>query len=103
MLRRCGWPGNVRELRNLVERVVVLARTDPVEPDELRTFLGVEVPVPSDSPLKSAIDRAEREAVEKALATSGGIVSSAARTLGVGRSSLYRLMKRHGIPTDSAE
>jgi len=103
VLRSHDWPGNVRELRNLVERVAVLARTNPVEPDELRSFLGVETPVRQDGTLKAALDRAEREAVEGALAAEGGIVSAAARALGVERASLYRIMKRHGIPHETAD
>ncbi len=103
ILRGHNWPGNVRELRNLVERAVVLARTNPVEPDELASFLGVEAPVRQDGTLKAALDRAEREAVERALATGRGSVSAAAQALGVERASLYRIMKRHGIPHDPAD
>jgi two-component system nitrogen regulation response regulator NtrX len=101
VLVACDWPGNVRELRNLVERVVVLSRTNPVEPGELRDFVGNdEARSPNDeSPgaLKSALDRAEREAVQKALAVCEGNVTAAARMLGVERPSLYRIMKRHGL------
>ena len=103
----CGYdcPGNVRELRNLVERAVVLARTNPVEPDELRSFLGQAmgtVPMGGqssepDGTLRAALDRTEREMVEQALAAGHGNVSAAARALGVERASLYRVMKRHGI------
>jgi len=103
VLRSHDWPGNVRELRNLVERIVVLARTDPVEPDELRSFLGAEIPVRQDGTLRAALDQAEREVVERALAATDGVVSEAARALGVGRASLYRIMKRHGIPHEAAD
>ena len=103
ILRSYDWPGNVRELRNLVERAVVLSRTNPVEPDELQSFLGVETQVRQDGTLKAALDRAEREAVERALAVESGVVSAAARTLGVERASLYRIMKRHGIPQEPAD
>jgi two-component system nitrogen regulation response regulator NtrX len=107
VLRGHDWPGNVRELRNLVERVVVLARTNPVEPDELGRALGT-VPVRGQSPepdgtLRAALDRTEREMVEQALAAGHGNVSAAARALGVERASLYRVMKRHGIPHETAE
>jgi len=103
VLRGHTWPGNVRELRNLIERAVVLARTNPVESDELRSFLGQALePAPasgcSAGTLKAALDRTEREMVEQALAASNGNVSAAARILGVERASLYRVMKRHGIP-----
>ena len=103
ILRGYDWPGNVRELRNLVERAVVLARTNPVEPDELQSFFGIEVPVRQDGTLRAALDRVEREAVERALAAERGVVSAAARALGVERASLYRIMRRHGIPHEPAD
>jgi transcriptional regulator of acetoin/glycerol metabolism len=81
---------------------VVLARTDPVEPDELRSFLGIEVLVRQNGTLRAALDQAEREAVERALAVSGGNVSDAARVLGIGRPSLHRIMKRYGISQEAA-
>jgi DNA-binding NtrC family response regulator len=102
VLRSHDWPGNVRELRNLVERVVVLARTNPVEPGELQSFLDVETQMRQDGTLKVALDRTEREAVQGALAAEGGVVSAAAQRLGVERRSLYRIMKRHGIAHETA-
>ena len=35
LMRRHAWPGNVRELVNVVERAVVLARTDTITPADL--------------------------------------------------------------------
>ncbi|WP_102226639.1 helix-turn-helix domain-containing protein [Acidimangrovimonas sediminis] len=45
----------------------------------------------------SGFEKAERAAVMRALARTGGNVSEAARALGVGRATLYRRMKRLGI------
>jgi len=101
VLKAYPWPGNVRELRNLVERVVILAETNPVEAEELRSFLGAEAKVPTDGTLKVALERAEREAVERVLAQVDGNVAEAAAILGVVRPSLYRIMKRYGIATPS--
>jgi len=100
-LKSYSWPGNVRELRNLVERVVILAETNPVEAEELRSFLGAEAKVPTDGTLKVALERAERETVEGVLARTGGNVAEAAAILGIVRPSLYRIMKRYGIATPS--
>jgi DNA-binding NtrC family response regulator len=102
-LKSYTWPGNIRELRNLIERVVILAETNPVEAEELRSFLGAEAKVPTDGTLKVALERAERETVEKVMAQTGSNVSEAAAILGIVRPSLYRIMKRYGIasPTQS--
>ena len=104
-LRAYDWPGNVRELRNVVERIVVLASSSPVEPDELSAFLDSSstIGAQGNGTLKAAYDRAEREAVEHALAASGGVMNQATRLLGVERTTLYRLIKKHNLrPTDEA-
>ena len=98
VLKAYDWPGNIRELRNLVERVVILAETNPVEAEELRSFLGAEAKVPTDGTLKVALERAERETVERVLAQTGDVAEAAA-ILGIVRPSLYRIMKRYAIAT----
>ena len=97
VLKSYDWPGNVRELRNLVERVVIMAETNPVEAEELRAFLGAEAKVPADGTLKVALERAERESVERVMVQTNGNVAEAAAILGIVRPSLYRIMKRYGI------
>ena len=54
-----------------------------------------------ESMLKAALERAEREAVEKVLAQANGNVAEAAAMLGILRTSLYRIMKRYGIAVPS--
>jgi DNA-binding NtrC family response regulator len=96
-LKEYAWPGNIRELRNLIERVVILAETNPVEAEDLRSFLGAEAKVPTDGTLKVALERAERDAVERVMAQTDNNVAEAAAILGIVRPSLYRIMKRYGI------
>ncbi|MCG7627742.1 GAF domain-containing protein [Epibacterium sp. MM17-32] len=50
----------------------------------------------------SGFEKAERAAVVRALARAHGNVSQAARSLGIGRATLYRRMKRLGIGETSA-
>ncbi len=45
----------------------------------------------------NSLDRAERAAVNRALARVGGNVSAAARALGIGRATMYRRMKQLGL------
>ena len=55
-------------------------------------------PPQSESPPAGGLRRqAERAALAEALQTSAGNVSVAARKLGVARSTLYRLLERHGL------
>jgi transcriptional regulator of acetoin/glycerol metabolism len=47
-----------------------------------------------------SLDDPPREAVEDALKKAGGVISRAARMLGLSRQALYRRMQRYGIPTE---
>jgi transcriptional regulator of acetoin/glycerol metabolism len=47
--------------------------------------------------LQAFLDAAARERIEAALAAAGGKRVEAARQLGIDRTTLYRLMRRHGI------
>ncbi len=101
------WPGNVRELQNVIERAVTLCRGEVISQIELPRPPGAIAPVRpragmSFGEARRQIKEAfEREAIETALRQSGGNVTRAARSLGIARSALQRLIKRHGLrPAD---
>ncbi len=102
---RYEWPGNVRQLRNAVERAVVLAPGGVIGldqlPDEMRKAPGGAVegsdPAIPVSSVRMKVAEVERRAVEQALADCGGNQSRAARTLGMSRWALIRLMRKYGI------
>jgi DNA-binding NtrC family response regulator len=100
------WPGNVRELMNVIERAVLLSKTEEMGPPELAlpalepstddvgdlTELGLRFPSAGIS-----LVALEKAAIEGALDRSGGNVVEAARLLHIGRGSLRCKMRRHGI------
>jgi DNA-binding NtrC family response regulator len=93
------WPGNVRELENAIERGVVLARGELIEPEDL---LLDDTSHPRAKPedtgtLQAALDGATGDRVRAALDAAGGNRTEAARQLGIDRTTLYRLMRRLGI------
>ena len=96
-----GWPGNVRELENLVERAAVLARDDRISLEDLLIEASPAVgEAAADGPeltLQAHLDRAAERRIRGALARCEGRRAEAARSLGVERTTLYRLMKKFGI------
>jgi formate hydrogenlyase transcriptional activator len=117
------WPGNVRELQNVLERAVILCRSDELDADVLHlpgrpesaTVFAVAGPRPiaiERSPATViSFSEAERRAILKALETSGWRISGrggAADLLGLKPTTLHAKMKRLGVrrpnalPTDAA-
>jgi DNA-binding NtrC family response regulator len=92
-LRRYRWPGNVRELSHVIERAVLMARGDTLEPVDLRIESGGSSP-PGQA---RTLEEIEREAIVQALGRNDGNVVSAAAELGVSRSALYRKMEKFGL------
>lgn len=88
------WPGNVRELENLISRSVVLSPRSVLKPSDLGFALDQ---IPTDVNLKFAKKAIEMDFVKKALSRNGGIVSRAARELGISRVNLYELIEKYNI------
>lgn len=116
-LQRHSWPGNVRELQNAIEHAVVLlapgqvARGSDIPLDGSRAVSIGASPsftMPPDLLQESyhdARDRViaqfERRYIEELVAAAEGNMSKAARIAGVDRTTLYRLMERHGLQRES--
>ena len=110
-LRAYPWPGNVRELQNVIEHAVVLL--DPgadVRPEDI-PFLSqgngstepadLAFDVAGDETYHQARERLigafERRYLTRLVSQTSGNMSNAARIAGVDRTTLYRLMERHGL------
>jgi DNA-binding NtrC family response regulator len=89
------WPGNVRELINRVRRAMVMSDGSAIEPEDLD--LPGAVVVASADVLEEARMRSDRSALRACLDRSGQNVSRAARDLGVSRTTMYRMLARHGM------
>lgn len=93
-LRAYAWPGNVRQMRSVLRSLAALCDTGTIEFDDLPPEVRDAHPAAAEAPL----DAAERHALRETLERCGGRVSMAARQLGVSRNTLYRKLKRHGLP-----
>jgi len=92
------WPGNIRELENIIERLMIIARSDLVTAKDLPAELREEPRGSMDvKPLGEAIEEFKKETVAHALALAGGKKSKAAEMLGLPRSNFSRLLKQLGM------
>jgi two-component system NtrC family response regulator len=88
------WTGNVRELENKVKRAVVMADGAQVRPEDL-DLQAREIDVSLS--LRDIRRRAERTALEIALAQSPGNMAKVAKLLEISRPTLYDLLNEHGL------
>ncbi|HXR51376.1 MAG TPA: sigma-54 dependent transcriptional regulator [Steroidobacteraceae bacterium] len=95
-LQNYRWPGNVRELKHAVERAVIMSDSGSFPIDNMV--------LPAAATAASAafastlnLDELEKLAIERALAQFQGNLTRAAQALGLGRTTLYRKMARHGL------
>lgn len=106
------WRGNVRELQNVIEHVAVIADADrAIMPDDIPVYddptafsqeseLGISASIMNDafhSAKDNLISQFEREYLARLTTRAGGNMSKAARLAGIDRTTLYRLMEKHGV------
>jgi two-component system NtrC family response regulator len=89
------WPGNVREMENCIKRAIIMADGPQIVAEDL----GLEAPADGgeDFNLRTVRDRAEGQAIVRALVRCENNVLRTAELLGVSRPTLYDLMNRHSI------
>ena len=88
------WPGNVRELEHTVERAVLLARGEQIEPANLAIAPSRPQTGSADT---MSIEEMEAQLIRKVLRRCDGNISQAAEALGLSRAALYRRIEKYGI------
>ncbi|MDR0339618.1 MAG: sigma-54 dependent transcriptional regulator [Desulfovibrio sp.] len=110
-LARYDWPGNVRELENVLERSLILSRSDILGADSLPPQIaegrqplspaepGREpgAPAPEAGEPVSMLEDAERNALVQALRLCKGHREKTAEALGVSRRTLQYKLKKFGL------
>jgi transcriptional regulator with PAS, ATPase and Fis domain len=97
-----SWPGNVRELQNVLERAVLLAKNNRIEPVDLPFDNGTLPEAGSaspgwDVPPNMTLEDIERLVIEKTLQRTGGNKQAAANLLGIYRPRLYSKIRKYNI------
>jgi len=120
LLRGHDWPGNVRELENVLERAIILSRSDTLTPDTLPPHLlerrpewdlagpaessaglggpgwaGADLPVMPAGP--NGFEEAERLALVRALEAHEGHRERTAEALGISRRTLQYKLRKFGL------
>jgi DNA-binding NtrC family response regulator len=98
-----SWPGNVRELENAIQRMMVVAKGEILDAQDLPEELRGAGPGPKEAPgslkgiARESAGIVEKQAILDALAKTGGNITRAARALGVSRATLQNKMKAYGL------
>jgi DNA-binding NtrC family response regulator len=109
LLLRYSYPGNVRELENLVERAVVLCRSEVIATEDLPFHLReerseglLELPAGEKS-LPEILEEVERDRIVKALDRHHGVQTRAAESLGLSERMLRYKMKKYRVRFNEAK
>lgn len=105
-LNAYSWPGNVRELENVLERALILSRSDTLTADVLPPQLFMvdddemrddHDELPYGDMRHGSLDEAEKEALVRALDVHGGHREKTADALGISRRTLQYKLKKFGL------
>ncbi len=103
LFQKYAWPGNIRELRNVVNRMVVMARGERLMSRDAPSELKESKPLPPSSTTASEslnLAEMEKRLIAKALEKTGGNISRAAPLLGISRRTMHRKLNELNLPAD---
>jgi DNA-binding NtrC family response regulator len=98
MLERYHGPGNVRELRHAVEHAVAVSEGPRIEVSDLPTAVRLPRLLPRRPREEWTLEEVEREHILSTLERHRGNATAAAGHLGVSRTTLWRKLRRYGVP-----
>lgn len=100
-LQQYRWPGNIRELQHAIERAVILAQGNVLEPEDF--YFGTTAPaaIPTDANLpfqeNLQIEDMEKKMIQQAMQKYHGNITDISRELGLSRQALYRRLEKYGL------
>jgi len=94
-----GWPGNVRELQNCLEHVLNVIDGESIRPEHLPQYIlnQNEIGGAGISLYENYMGNAERELILRAMKLCNYNKTEVAKRLGLNRTTLWRILRRHGI------
>jgi DNA-binding NtrC family response regulator len=108
-LMEYDWPGNVRELENVVQRSILVAESDSIQPTDI--ILGNErLPwlaeaegfsgITYDKAKEEVFRRFQKEYFSSLLSKCNGNITLAAERSSITRTALHRIIKKLGLSED---
>ncbi len=98
LLMAHDWPGNIRELENAIERAFILCNEGQIGIGHLSEELRAHRAMAAEGDVRSAHDILDAQAILASLERNNFNRLAAARELGIHKTTLFRRMKRLGIP-----
>lgn len=95
-LQKYHFPGNVRELQHALERAIIMADEDVLQPTDFM-FLVEKNDAQDMDFSEYDLETVEKMMIQKAISKYSGNISKAAKSLGLTRASLYRRLEKHGL------
>jgi DNA-binding NtrC family response regulator len=101
-LCRCAWPGNVRELENVIERAVIVSKSDTLtDVDRFLASEGARPRVDLSLPFRDAkarvVEEFERSYISGVLEAQGGKLTAAAKHADMDPKNFSEKLARYGL------
>ncbi|MBI5583462.1 MAG: sigma-54-dependent Fis family transcriptional regulator [Deltaproteobacteria bacterium] len=97
LLMEYEWPGNVREMENLLTLACVLGKEEVILEETVQEILQRSQRLPQNHPALSTLGEAEEEVLKRALKTTQGNLTQAARLLKISRPTLRAKIQKYNL------
>ncbi len=98
MLISHHWAGNIRELENIIERAVVICKTDEIAVDDMPDILKIKESDPLKDP--KTLNDSEKSHIEEILKKNTWNISKSAKELAIDRVTLYNKIKKYQLKNE---
>ncbi len=98
ILSQYQWPGNIRELRSIIRRISILSDEQVIRAQDIPDHLKSKNNIVSINSAK--LSNNEKDFILEVLEKNDQNISVSAKELGIGRTTLYRKLKKYNIPTN---